>query len=322
MSIQVAFGRGAEVMRRALERGGLSAADAAVVSDALLDAEASGRTGHGFVRVPAIVARAAQAGSDNISVAKDRTVSVALDGGGALGYLVAHRAAVLAVERLCESPLVAVGCRGTSHAGAIGYYARSVALAGHAAMVTANCSAMIAPHAARRPVFGTNPIAFACPGPDFPFVVDLSPGQTTYGAILTAQQRGTQLPEGSAIDGSGLPTTDPAAAAQGALLAIGGAKGSALAFMVQVLSGPLCGAPAIPAPGTDYGFFLFAARMDLFADAAVVTAELTELRNAIHRAGAVCPGERSEARRLRSREEGFQVDEELWENVLALADMA
>jgi (2R)-3-sulfolactate dehydrogenase (NADP+) len=44
------------------------------------------------------------------------------------------------------------------------------------------------------------------------------------------------------VDALGRPTTDPTAALGGAMLAIGDAKGSALALMVEILAAALCGA--------------------------------------------------------------------------------
>ena len=158
------------------ERAGLPPGDAAVLRDALIDAELTGRKGHGLVRIPSLIKQAAGRGSANIHVSRDAGHLVALDGGDALGYLTAHRAAQEAVERLGRLPLVAVGCRNTRHCGALGYYARLVAMKGHFALALANCCPLLAPHGATRAVFGTNPIALACPGPAHPLVAGLSPG--------------------------------------------------------------------------------------------------------------------------------------------------
>ncbi|MBX2886000.1 MAG: Ldh family oxidoreductase [Granulosicoccus sp.] len=52
---------------------------------------------------------------------------------------------------------------------------------------------------------------------------------------------GKPNPEGWAVDSQGHPTTDPAAALEGAQLPFGGHKGSSLALMVELLAGALLG---------------------------------------------------------------------------------
>ena len=63
---------------------------------------------------------------------------------------------------------------------------------------------------------------------------------TLFGAI-TSKANGTQLPEGVAVDTEGQPTTDPAAALNGAFLTFGGHKGSGLSLIVELLGGVLPG---------------------------------------------------------------------------------
>ena len=92
-------------------------------------------------------------------------------------------------------------------------------------------------------MFGTNPIALACPLPGrAPIVVDLSLSVVARGNILAAKQKGERIPEGWALDEEGRPTTDPDAALQGTMLPLGGAKGTALALMVELLAAGLTGA--------------------------------------------------------------------------------
>ena len=50
---------------------------------------------------------------------------------------------------------------------------------------------------------------------------------------MTAAQQKKPIPLGWALDEHGQPTTDPEAALKGTLLPSGGAKGAALALMVE-----------------------------------------------------------------------------------------
>jgi (2R)-3-sulfolactate dehydrogenase (NADP+) len=114
---------------------------------------------------------------------------------------------------------------------------------GLVALLFANTPAAMAPWGGRTGVFGTNPIAFACPLPDeAPIVVDLSLSKVARGNILAARQKGEAIPEGWALDRDGRPTTDAAAALAGTMLPLGDAKGTALALMVELLAAGLTGA--------------------------------------------------------------------------------
>jgi (2R)-3-sulfolactate dehydrogenase (NADP+) len=82
---------------------------------------------------------------------------------------------------------------------------------------------------ARQRLFGTNPVAFACPLPGRPpLVIDLSLSKVARGNVMTAKQRGEEIPEGWALDENGQPTTDPDAALRGTMVPMGDAKGTAL----------------------------------------------------------------------------------------------
>ncbi len=316
--IHISFDVASNTAQAVLENAGLTPEDATIIREALLDAEASGRKGHGLARLPGIAARAAGCGSDQVRIERETAAAITIHGGDALGYLAAHRAARVAIERLHDQPLVAVACHHTTHTGAIGYYARLVAQAGHCALAMANCSPIIVPFGATSPVFGTNPVAFACPGPDHVLLADLSPARVTYGTMMNACHAGQSLPEGLALDRHGNPTTDPSAALEGGALPVGGPKGSALAFLIQIMSGALCGAAGVPEPGADYGFFLLGLRMDLFAEPATVTQGIAELAQSVHDTGGRCPGDRSEASRQEARCEGIHTTSALWDEIQAL----
>ena len=106
-----------------------------------------------------------------------------------------------------------------------------------------NTPGAMAPWGGSKAVFGTNPVAFACPLPGrAPLVIDLSLSKVARGNIMTAKQRGEKIPEGWALDEDGKPTTDPDAALRGTMVPMGDAKGTALALMVELLAAGLTGA--------------------------------------------------------------------------------
>ena len=98
--------------------------------------------------------------------------------------------------------------------------------------------AWVAPAGSNKPLLGTNPLGFGFPrlNPQEPYVFDFATSATARGEIQLHHRHGTQLPEGVAIDAQGQPTTDPAAAMEGAMLTFGGHKGSAISTMVELLA--------------------------------------------------------------------------------------
>ena len=107
-------------------------------------------------------------------------------------------------------------------------------------------------------MFGTNPLAFAAPaGQEVSFVLDMSTTVVTRGKLEVRARGGDGLPEGWAVDGRGLPATDPEATLRGLQDRIGGGilplgglgtvfgghKGYGLAVMVDILCAVLAGAP-------------------------------------------------------------------------------
>jgi delta1-piperideine-2-carboxylate reductase len=103
-------------------------------------------------------------------------------------------------------------------------------------------SPYVAPAGGVKPLFGTNPMAFAWPRHDKPpLVFDQSSSASARGEIQLRLRDGKSLPEGWAIGPDGEPTTDPGSALAGAQLPFGGFKGSNIAMMVELLAGPLLG---------------------------------------------------------------------------------
>jgi (2R)-3-sulfolactate dehydrogenase (NADP+) len=139
--------------------------------------------------------------------------------------------------------IAAAGFTRSHHAGALGLAVERIADEGLISLMFANTPRAMTAWGGRTALFGTNPIAFAAPVPNAPpIVVDLALSTVARGKILAASRKGESIPAGWAKDVDGNPTTDAAAAMAGTLEPIGGAKGAALALMVEVLAAALVGA--------------------------------------------------------------------------------
>nr|WP_245415413.1 Ldh family oxidoreductase [Hoeflea marina] len=230
----------------ALTRSRTSPDNAASVARALLAAELAGQGGHGLRRVASYTAQAQAGKVDGFARAtatQTRPGSLAVD--GAHGF--AYPAIDLALDWLPDAALtqgIAIaGIRRSHHCGVAGVVVEALANRGVAAIMVANAPAAMAPWGGNRPLFGTDPIAFAAPLPDDePVVVDISLSKVARGKIMAAAQKGEPIPEGWALDPDGHPTTDAKAAMAGTMVPLGDAKGTALALMVELLCAGLTGA--------------------------------------------------------------------------------
>lgn len=139
--------------------------------------------------------------------------------------------------------------------GELGYFTGRLADVGLVAFAATNGPALLAGAGGTKPVFCTNPMSFAAPVEGgAPLVIDQASSATAFVSIRKAAEEGSEIPEGWALDADGNPTTDPAAAMKGVLLAFGGARGANIALMVEVLAAGLSGATwSLDAPSFSEG---------------------------------------------------------------------
>jgi (2R)-3-sulfolactate dehydrogenase (NADP+) len=235
-----------DLVVRTLARCRTSEANARSVARAIVGAEADGLKGHGLSRLPSYAAQAKAGKVDGFAepvVTWPKPAIAAVDAAHGFAYPALDRAGETLLEVARAQGIAAAPIRRSHHCGAAGRPVERLAEQGLVALLFANTPAAIAPWGGSQGVFGTNPIAFACPLPEGPpIVVDLSLSKVARGNILAAKQRGERIPDGWALDGTGEPTTDPDAALCGTMLPLGDAKGTALALMVELLAAGLTGA--------------------------------------------------------------------------------
>ena len=234
-----------DLVAEALAAAGASPANAASTARALVAAEADGQVGHGLSRTPAYTAQIRAGKIDGRATpALWSTAAAALRIDVKSGL--AYPALDLAVEALTPlaraQGVAAAGLFCSHHVGQAGRSAERLAEAGLLALIVSNTPQAMALPGGARPMMGTNPLAFAAPMPGrAPLVIDLALTLVARSKILAAQKAGQTIPSDWAFDPEGRPTTDPAVALRGALAPAGGAKGAALALMVEILCGALAG---------------------------------------------------------------------------------
>lgn len=231
---------------RILEAVGMGAEDAALVADSLVLAELRGVRSHGLIRLPIYVERIRRGLVDpraKLQVVSETDAAAALDACNGHGIPAGVRAMDLCIEKARRSGVALVTVRRSNHFGMAWYFARRAVAQDMIGIAASNSDAFMAPWGAGKRYLGTNPLAIGIPaGEEPPIALDMATSVAAHGRILLAKERGEPIPQGWAIDREGRPTTDPSAALEGALLPFGGAKGSAIALIIDLVCGPLAGA--------------------------------------------------------------------------------
>ncbi len=282
------------------EHCGMPAAADATAAHVLLDADLKGIESHGIAHLtwhPGYVS-GLRDGRVNpiptVRVLRETPATLALDGDGGMGVVVAAEAMERCIALAEASGIGMVTVRNGRHFGAAGYYAERAAERGLIGMASCNVRPLAVPAGGTDRAFGTNPLAFAAPiaGRE-PFSLDMATTAVAGGKLEIAGRQGKRLPDGWAVDADGLPSDDPEALALGgALLPLGSSletssyKGYGLGLVADILSGAGFG---MALARREMGQWFAAWRIDAFRDPDEFRAEMADLADRIH-AIAPAPG--------------------------------
>lgn len=229
------------ISRRMLLASGASALQADSTARSIRDAEAEGLRTVGLSYLPTYcdhVACGKVRGDAVPSLSVPRPGAVVVDAG--LGFChPAYEAGEEALVAAARANGIAMLVLTHSYsAGVLGWFVDRLARHGLVSLMFANSSPLMAPHGGRRPWFGTNPFAWGAPrGSGEPVVADLSSSMVAWVKVNAAARAGEAIPLGWALDADGEPTTDAARALEGSMVPAAGHKGSALALLVDIMSG-------------------------------------------------------------------------------------
>lgn len=321
-------------IRDMLIGNGAGAADAAAVADGLVWANLRGGDGHGVSRLPRYIVMIRDGEIDAKAqpmLVQDRGATFMIDGNRGFGPVAAMQGAALAVERAKKFGVCFGMVRETTHTGAIGRYAQWIAERDCAAVIVGGGMGPMAYHGARVISIGTNPIAIAVPASGGPMLLDMATSTISNGKILQGRATGMPLPQGTVLTRAGEPTTDPKAAE--ILLPLGGAKGSGLSLMFEMLASVLAAAPIyarVLGPEklrrnranlamivVDVAAFRPVA--DFVSDADTLAALLKALPRLAGVDEITMPGERSQRTEAKRRKSGIPIPPKLWGELEVLA---
>ena len=268
-----------ESAQRIFMAAGLPQADAAVVTDSLIQADLRGHSSHGISRVRVYCDRidaGMVATRPEVKILNETAAACHLDGGHGMGAVVARQAMRMCIEKARRSGIGMCSVRAGTHFGIAAYYSMQAAAQNMIGYACSNAPATMSPWGGITAMLGTNPFSMSVPaGRHRPIVLDSSSSIVARGKINLAEIENRSIPLGWAIDKEGKPTTDATAALQGSVLPFGEHKGYGIALMIDILSGVLSGAGYGRHIGElwnnadtqqNLGFFLMAIDVALFCD--------------------------------------------------------
>lgn len=227
-----------------LEQTGLSTTRAEQTTDALLFADVWGVASHGVLRLPWYLERAEHGGISpeaNLTAVADHAAVVTLDGQAGYGHWQAWQAAEEAARRAVDTGVAVVSVSNSNHCGALGVHTLPMLRRNLIGLAFSNGPAVMPPWGGEAPLFSTSPLAAGIPSSPAPIVIDMALSTVARGKVFQRASEGRLLPTGWALDSDGKPTTDPDRGLAGMLSPLGGAKGYALALLVESLTGGLVG---------------------------------------------------------------------------------
>ncbi|MDO5848105.1 MAG: L-sulfolactate dehydrogenase [Methanobrevibacter sp.] len=309
-----------------LKKLGASEEDSELVAEATVDADLKGFTSHGLGRFPQYIIGIEHGTinlEDNITIERETPAIALINGNSGFGQAVAYKAMKLAIEKAKEVGIGCVGVHNSNHFGVTGFYSDLAIRDGVIGLVLANTEPAIAPIGAKDKLIGTNPIALGVPSDTY-IALDMATSATARGKILESKRKGLDIPDGWALDKDGKPTNDPDAALEGSILPFGGVKGYLIAFMIEILTGPLVNAgwgfgvtgTADPTQDCTKGDLYVAIDPSKFVDPEQFKEETEAFCAQVRSTGdTFIPGDLETKRVAEAEANGIQIDEKLYEQL-------
>jgi delta1-piperideine-2-carboxylate reductase len=309
------------LLRRIFINAGVAQNNAEILALNCAQCERDGSSSHGIFRVPGYLASLKSGWVDGRAVpaiedAGAASLRVDARNGFAQPALAVARPTLIDKARHVGAATLAI--RNSHHFSALWPDVEPFAREGLITLAFVSGLACVIPPGGYKPVFGTNPIAFAAPVADSdPLVFDQATSALSNGDVRIAAREHRHVPPGSGVDRHGRPTLDPSAILDGgALLPFGGHKGASIALMVEILASALTGGqfssevdfsrhPGAETPKT--GQLLIVIDPDRGGNT-TVAARIRQLIGNLREAGQQrLPGDRRYAQRKASEEYGIPI---------------
>jgi len=231
-------------LQRIFKKHNLSNIHSRICADYLLKAELINAQSHGLARLKMYCDRLKKGLINSKPKIKTKRISSSIshiNADNSIGFVAADIGIKVAIKNAKKTGIGLVAIKKSGHYGLSSFYAEQAVKKNLIVFCFTNAPPALAPHGAKKSLFGTNPICFGSPTGNTPFIFDSSASMINRGKIRRAKKLGLKIPFGVALNKKGKITTNAKQALQGTQLPIAGFKGSGLAWMVDILSGVLTG---------------------------------------------------------------------------------
>ena len=231
-------------LKKIFKKHELSGKHSEVCSKYLIKAELVGAKSHGLLRLKMYCDRIKKKlinPKPKIKIKKINSSISHINADNSIGFVSADIGVAQAIKNAKKTGIGLVAIKNSGHFGLSSFYAEQAVKKNLIVFCFTNAPPALAPHGAKKSLFGTNPICFGAPTGKVPFILDASTSIINRGKIRRAKKLGKKIPYGVALNKSGKITTNASEALLGTQLPIAEFKGSGLAWMVDILSGVLTG---------------------------------------------------------------------------------
>ncbi len=231
-------------LQRIFKKHSLSNSHSRICANYLLKAELINAQSHGLARLKMYCDRLKKGlinSKPKIKIKKISSSISHINADNSIGFVAADIGIKVAIKNAKKTGIGLVAIKKSGHYGLSSFYAEQAVKKNLIVFCFTNAPPALAPHGAKKSLFGTNPICFGAPTGNTPFIFDSSASIINRGKIRRAEKLGLKIPFGVALNIKGKITTDAKQALKGTQLPIAGFKGSGLAWMVDILSGVLTG---------------------------------------------------------------------------------
>ncbi|MCX2698575.1 Ldh family oxidoreductase [Ochrobactrum chromiisoli] len=247
MTVRKSFCEVVTAVENALLANGYSAKSARILADNCVKAHRDGYISTGLFRIGDYVStiKSGYVNGDPTPVIEDVApgfLRVNADNGFA--QIALDTAKQTLMRKATQNGIAILAIRNSHHLSSLYLDIEELAEAGYIAVALANSIPVVSPPGGKKGIYGTNPLAFACPRANgAPVIFDQSASVMSHGDVQLAAIEGRKLDWGSGICKDGNLTDDPNKILNGGAIAtFGGHKGASIALMVEILCAGLVGA--------------------------------------------------------------------------------
>jgi len=229
-----------------LTRSGVDEYGARILAERIVDAERDGPASHGLAMLPNYVSSVKckwANGKANPTWEMVTPSLLSVDGDNGFAPVALTKSLDTFKGMVSKSGVAALLIRNSHHISALRSDVERLAETGFIAITCITTRCWMVPWGGNKRIFGTNPMAFACPRNDRPPIVwDQAASVVAISDIHLAAEKGEVFEQPIGVDSLGQPTRDAKLAAESnTVLPFGQHKGSAIALMIEILAGALSG---------------------------------------------------------------------------------